>query len=78
MSLAALVLIAYFTVAQNTYSLAASVRSALLDPLGSAAIDHLTRYWTPFQRNTQLIPLQGTLLCEPRCFGWVSEQSFWK
>ncbi len=28
----------------------------------SAAIDRITRYWTPFQRNTQLIPLQGILL----------------
>ena len=32
------------------------------DPLGGAAIDRITRYWTPFQRNTQLIPLQGILL----------------
>ena len=39
-----------------------SVRAALADPLGGAAIDRITRYWTPFQRNTQLIPLQGILL----------------
>jgi ABC-2 type transport system permease protein len=57
-----LVLIAYFTFAQNTNSLQASMRLALFDPLGSAAIDRLTRYWTPFQRNTQLIPLHGILL----------------
>ena len=39
-----------------------STRAALADPLGGAAIDRITRYWTPFQRNTQLIPLQGILL----------------
>ncbi len=57
-----LVLIGYFTVAQTSNSLTASVRFALFDPLGGAAIDHITRYWSPFQRNTQLIPLQGILL----------------
>ncbi len=58
-----LVLIGYFTVGQfNNTTLTASVRAALADPLGGAAIDRITRYWTPFQRNTQLIPLQGILL----------------
>ena len=58
-----LVLIAYFTVDQiSTSSLNASVRAALADPLGGTAIDRITRYWTPFQRNKQLIPLQGILL----------------
>jgi ABC-2 type transport system permease protein len=57
-----LVLIGYFTVAQNSNSLQTSVYLALFDPLGSAAIDLITRYWTPFQRNTQLIPLGGILL----------------
>ncbi len=58
-----LVLIAYFTVAQASGTgLATSMHAALGDPLGSAAIDRVTRYWTPFQRNTQLIPLGGILL----------------
>ena len=58
-----LVLIGYFTVSQfSGTTLTASVRAALADPLGGAAIDRITRYWTPFQRNTQLIPLQGILL----------------
>jgi ABC-2 type transport system permease protein len=57
------ILIAFFTVGQmNNTTLTASVRAALADPFGSAAIDRITRYWTPFQRNTQLIPLQGILL----------------
>lgn len=57
------VLIGYFIVSQISGSaLSTSVHFALLDPLGGAAIDRLTRYWTPFQRNTQLIPLGGILL----------------
>ena len=57
------VLIGYFVVSQISGSgLSTSVHFALLDPLGGAAIDRLTRYWTPFQRNSQLIPLQGILL----------------
>jgi ABC-type transport system involved in multi-copper enzyme maturation permease subunit len=58
-----LVLMGYFVVGQfSNTSLTASVRAALADPLGGSAIDRITRYWTPFQRNTQLIPLQGILL----------------
>ena len=58
-----LVLMGYFVVGQfSNSSLTASVRAALADPLGGSAIDRITRYWTPFQRNTQLIPLQGILL----------------
>ena len=58
-----LVLIGYFAVRQiSGTALTVSVRAALADPLGGSAIDRITRYWTPFQRNTQLIPLQGILL----------------
>ena len=58
-----LVLIAYFTVAQSAGAgLQTSLRATLCDPLGSAAIDRVTRYWTPFERNTRLIPLGGALL----------------
>ncbi len=57
------VLIGYFTVQQaGGAGLQTSMHAALCDPLGSAAIDRVTRYWTPFQRNTQLIPLGGALL----------------
>src|SRR5262249_839792 len=34
----------------------------LLDPFGGNAVGYLTQYWTPFQRNTQLVPLTGVLL----------------
>ena len=58
-----LVLIGYFAVGQlSGTALTVSVHAALADPLGGAAIDRITRYWPPFQRNTQLIPLQGILL----------------
>src|SRR5579863_1015274 len=58
-----LVLIGYFAAAQAAGAgLQTSMRAALGDPLGGAAIDRVTRFWTPFQRNTQLIPLHGALL----------------
>ena len=58
-----LILFAYFTMAQaSAAGLQTTLRAALGDPLGSAAIDRVTRYWTPFQRNTQLIPLSGIML----------------
>jgi len=36
--------------------------SALLDPLGLGAFGQMTKYWTPFERNSQLVPLEGVLL----------------
>ena len=48
--------------AVSRYGLQTSLRAALGDPLGGAAIDRITRYWTPFERNTQLIPFRGILL----------------
>lgn len=36
-----------------------SVSASLVDPFGANAIDHVVRYWTPFQRNTQLPPFAG-------------------
>jgi ABC-2 type transport system permease protein len=33
--------------------------AALADPFGMAAIDLVTRYWTPAERNTLLVPLDG-------------------
>ncbi|HYH09571.1 MAG TPA: M1 family aminopeptidase [Thermoanaerobaculia bacterium] len=36
--------------------------AALLDPFGFAAFQISTRYWTVFQRNTQVLPLEGVYL----------------
>lgn len=35
---------------------------SLLDPFGDVAIDDITRYWTPFQRNELIVPLSGNFL----------------
>lgn len=36
--------------------------AAVLEPFGSEALGLLTQYWTPDDRNTRMIPLQGVLL----------------
>ncbi len=36
--------------------------AAVLDPFGFLAVDELTRYWTPPERNTVLVPVSGLLL----------------
>jgi ABC-type transport system involved in multi-copper enzyme maturation permease subunit len=35
---------------------------ALFDPFGSAAYSEVVRYWTAFERNTELVPLEGLVL----------------
>jgi len=57
-----LLLIGYFTASQLATSATIRTASALADPFGGNAIDRLTQYWTPFQRNTRLIPFTGILL----------------
>src|SRR5580698_3315753 len=57
-----LLLIGYFTAAQLSTNLSVNTVTALADPFGASAVDRLTQYWSPFQRNTQLIPLSGVLL----------------
>ncbi len=52
------------------YSIAASFladvewkeTAALLDPFGSQTFDYVTRYWTPAEKNTMLVPLEGIML----------------
>jgi ABC-2 type transport system permease protein len=36
--------------------------AALLDPFASQTFDFATRYWTPAEKNTMLIPLEGVML----------------
>ena len=36
--------------------------SAMLDPFGVRAFSIFTEYWTPAQKNTQLVPMEGVLL----------------
>ena len=35
---------------------------ALFDPFGLNALSYVTAFWTPFERNTWLLPFDGTLL----------------
>ncbi|MEO1175347.1 MAG: ABC transporter permease, partial [Myxococcota bacterium] len=36
--------------------------AAILDPLGLNTLREVTQYWTPAQKNTELVPLSGTFL----------------
>lgn len=36
--------------------------AALVDPSGGGALVDATQYWTVFEQNTQVVPLEGTLL----------------
>ena len=36
--------------------------TSFLDPFGSVAIEDMTRYWTPFESNSNLPPLEGSIL----------------
>jgi len=36
--------------------------AALVDPTGGAALGEVMQYWTVFERNTDVVPLRGTLL----------------
>ena len=57
-----ILLIGYFVAQQLSTNLTVNVQGALADPFGSTAVDRLTQYWTPFQRNTQLVPFTGILV----------------
>ena len=36
--------------------------TSILDPFGATAIQEMTRYWTPFEKNRDLPPLEGAIL----------------
>jgi ABC-2 type transport system permease protein len=57
-----LLLIGYFVADQLSADLTMSTLAAMIDPFGGNAVGRLTQYWTPFQRNTQIVPLAGVLL----------------
>src|SRR5580698_4839962 len=57
-----LLLIGYFVASQLSSDLTISTLAAMVDPFGGNAVGRLTQYWTPFQRNTQLIPFTGVLV----------------
>lgn len=47
------------TITQNIEN---KMLSALLEPSGSNALNYVTEYWSPFERNANMIPLTGALL----------------
>ncbi len=57
-----ILLIGYFVAGQLSSDLTMSTLGGMVDPFGGNAVSHLTQYWTPFQRNTQIIPFTGVLL----------------
>jgi len=69
-------LIGYFVAAQLSTNETTGLASALADPFGGNAIDWLTRYWTPFERNSRLIPFTGVLLANRLLWLGVSAAIF--
>jgi ABC-2 type transport system permease protein len=57
-----LLLIGYLFAVQLLADPTRNVLFALADPLGAGPVARLTQYWTPYERNTQLIPLSGIFL----------------
>jgi len=55
-------LIGYFVASQLSADLTTTTLAAMVDPFGGNAVSRLTQYWTPFQRNEQIVPLAGVLL----------------
>lgn len=55
-------LIGYFVAGQLSADITMSTLAAMVDPFGGNAVSRLTQYWTPFQRNSQIVPLAGVLL----------------
>ncbi|MDQ3556579.1 MAG: hypothetical protein M3409_07350 [Gemmatimonadota bacterium] len=58
----AMLLVGYLLAGNLTQDLENERAAALLDPFGMQALDLATRYWTPAERNTQLVGLAGELL----------------
>ncbi len=57
-----ILLIGYFVANQLSADLTVSKFAAMVDPFGGNAVSHLTQYWTPFQRNSDIVPFTGVLL----------------
>ena len=59
---AVIVLVGYLLGLSLTGELENKTIAALVDPLGTLALNRLTEYWTIAERNARLIPLQGIFL----------------
>jgi ABC-2 type transport system permease protein len=57
-----LLLIGYLLAGTVSQKLESKTIAALMDPFGSYAMERLTEYWTPAEKNSRLVPLAGVLL----------------
>ncbi|HEY3927467.1 MAG TPA: M1 family aminopeptidase [Candidatus Koribacter sp.] len=57
-----ILVIGFFVAGQLSTDYTVSKFAAMVDPFGSNAVQHITQYWTPFQRNTQVVPFGDVLL----------------
>ena len=55
-------LVLYFVAQSQLTDLDNQTLAGLLDPMGTGATRQLTKYWTPAEKNTQIVPLAGLLL----------------
>ena len=55
-------LVAYFVADSRLSDIENQVVAGLLDPFGVGAFNLATRYWTVFQKNTQVLPIEGIFL----------------
>ena len=59
---AVLIFVGYLIAATLSADLESKYLAGLIDPFGNFAFEHLTRYWTVAEKNTNLVPLAGVLL----------------
>ena len=55
-------LVAYQVAAGMLGQMDYRMAAALIDPTGIAAVGEVMQYWTVFERNAQVVPIEGTLL----------------
>ncbi len=71
--------IASSTITQNIEN---KMLAGILEPTGSSALNYVTEYWSPFERNRNSIPLTGALLYNRLLWGslalLVCALSFWQ
>lgn len=71
--------IASSTITQNIEN---KMLAGILEPTGSSALNYVTEYWSPFERNLNSIPLTGALLYNRLLWGGlallIGGVSFWQ
>jgi ABC-type transport system involved in multi-copper enzyme maturation permease subunit len=55
-------LVGYLLSSEYLSQLENRTRAALIDPFGAGALDVVTKYWTPAERNVRMVPFDGLLL----------------